>query len=60
MSHLNQIKTPGINQHSIKNKLNNFFDVFLSFFAIAPNAPTLSYTIQSEKEARVDGTKNVF
>ena len=30
------------------------------FFAIAPNASPLSYAIQSEEEARVNGTKNVF
>ena len=36
------------------------FDFFLSFFAVAPNAPPLNYVIQSEKEARVDGTKNLF
>ena len=34
-----------------------FFEVFLSFLAIARNESLLSYAIQSEKEARGDGTK---
>ena len=64
MSRLNQINR-WINQHSIRNKLNEKknFDVFLFFilfFAVALDASPLSYAIQSEKEARADGTKNVF
>ena len=44
------------------SRLNKkIFGRFLKFFfAIAPNASTLSYAIQSQKEAQVDGTKNVF
>ena len=37
-------------QKQIKQKY--FFDVFLIFFAIAPNGSPFSYAIQSEKEAR--------
>ena len=33
---------------------------FKSFFTIVHNASPLSYAIQREEEARVDGTKNAF
>ena len=57
-----------MNQYSIKIKLTkkslrrflNFFYFFIFFFAIAPNASPLGYAIQSEKEERLDVTKNVF
>ena len=61
MLSLNQINHCNIpTQYKKQIKQNNFFDVFLIFFAITSNASPLSYAIQSEKEIRVDGTKNVF
>ena len=61
MSRLNQINhwnKPTQYKKQIKQKI--FFDVSLSFFAIAPHASRLSNVIQSEKEARVDDTTNGF
>ena len=60
MSHLNQINPWNKPTQHKKQMKQLLFDVFLSFFAVAPNAPPLNYIIQSEKEARVDGTKNLF
>ena len=43
----------------IKQK-KTFLMSFKSFFTIVHNASPLSYAIQREEEARVDGTKNAF
>ena len=48
------------NSKSLKQILFYFIYLFIYFFAIAPNASPISYAIQSEKEAQVDGTKKIF
>ena len=61
MSCLNQMNQYSIKIKLTKKSLRHFLEFFsFFFFAIAPNASPLSYAIQSEKEERLDVTKNVF
>ena len=57
MSRLNQINRWN-KPTKYKKQIKQFFWRFLKFYRT--QCITLSYAIQSEEEARVDGTKNVF